>query len=33
MHWGHGGLLAGLTIGLVVLAAVLFERRDLRQQG
>ncbi len=31
MHWGHGGLLAGLTVGLVVLAAVLFERRDLRQ--
>ncbi len=33
MHWGHGALLAGLTAGLVVLAVVLFRRRDLRQTG
>jgi ABC-2 type transport system permease protein len=33
MHWGHAALLTGLTIGLVALAMVLFERRDLRQTG
>ncbi len=30
MHWGHGALLAGLSAVLVLLSAVLFERRDLR---
>jgi ABC-2 type transport system permease protein len=33
MHWGHGALLAGLAAGFVVLAVVLFQRRDLRQTG
>lgn len=33
MHWGHGAVLAGLAVGLVVLAVALFERRDLRQTG
>ncbi len=33
MHWGHGAVLIGLTIGLVALAVALFERRDLRQTG
>lgn len=33
LRWSHAGILAGLTIALVVLAAVLFDRRDLRQQG
>ncbi len=33
MHWGHGAVLAALTIGLVVLSAFLFGRRDLRQSG
>jgi ABC-2 type transport system permease protein len=33
MNWGHGAILAGLTVGLVALAVVLFERRDLRQTG
>lgn len=33
MHWGHAATLAGLTIGLVALSVVLFERRDLRQVG
>lgn len=33
MHWGHGAVLIGLTIGLVVSAVVLFDRRDLRQTG
>jgi ABC-2 type transport system permease protein len=31
MHWGHAGILAGLTAILLVAAVVLFERRDLRQ--
>ena len=33
MHWGHAGVLIGLTAGLVVSAVALFERRDLRQSG
>jgi len=33
MDWGHGAILAGLTLGLVVLSVVLFQRRDLRQVG
>jgi ABC-2 type transport system permease protein len=33
MHWGHAGILVALTIALVVVAVVLFERRDLRQTG
>jgi ABC-2 type transport system permease protein len=31
MHWGHGGLLAGLGVAMVGLAVVFFNRRDLRQ--
>ncbi|MFC1949235.1 ABC transporter permease [Chloroflexota bacterium] len=30
MDWGHGAILAGITLGLVVLSIVLFQRRDLR---
>ena len=30
MNWGHGAILAGLTLGLVALSVVLFQRRDLR---
>ena len=30
MHWGHGALLAGLSVGLIALSVVLFQRRDLR---
>ncbi len=30
MDWGHGAILAGLTLGLVALSVVLFQRRDLR---
>ena len=33
MHWGHAAVLAGLTIGLVALSVLLFERRDLRKNG
>jgi ABC-2 type transport system permease protein len=33
MDWGHGAILAGLTLGLVTLSVVLFQRRDLRQGG
>jgi ABC-2 type transport system permease protein len=33
MHWGHGAILTGLTVGLVGLAVALFNRRDLRQTG
>ena len=33
MHWGHGAILAALTVGLIALSAVLFQRRDLRQTG
>lgn len=31
MHWGHGAVLAGLTVALVWVSVVLFDRRDLRQ--
>ena len=30
MSWGHGGVLAGLALGLVALSIPLFQRRDLR---
>jgi len=30
MNWGHGAILAGLTLGLFVLSIALFQRRDLR---
>jgi len=30
MDWGHGAILAGLTLGLVLLSVFLFQRRDLR---
>ena len=33
MNWLHAGVLTGLFAGLVVLAVVLFDRRDLRQMG
>jgi ABC-2 type transport system permease protein len=33
MDWGHGAILAGLTLGLIALSVVLFQRRDLRQTG
>jgi ABC-2 type transport system permease protein len=33
MHWGHGAILAGLTVLLIALAVWLFQRRDLRQTG
>ena len=33
MHWGHAGILAGLTVLLLGAAVALFERRDLRQTG
>jgi len=33
MHWGHGGVLAAIAVVLVVVAVVLFGRRDLRQTG
>ena len=33
MNWGHGAVLTGLTVVLVALAIVLFQRRDLRQTG
>ena len=33
MHWGHGAILAGLTVLLIALAVWLFSRRDLRQTG
>jgi len=33
MNWGHGAILAGLTLGLVALSVVLFKRRDLRYTG
>ena len=31
MRWGHAALLAGLTTGLIALAVLSYERRDLRQ--
>ncbi len=33
MHWGHAAVLTGLTVLLIGLAVVLFQRRDLRQNG
>ena len=33
MHWGHAGILAGLTAVLMAAAFVLFDKRDLRQTG
>ena len=30
MSWGHGGVLAGLSLGLIALSIPLFQRRDLR---
>jgi ABC-2 type transport system permease protein len=33
MHWGHGAILAGLTVILIALSVVLFQRRDIRQTG
>lgn len=30
MNWGHGAILAGLTLGLIMLSVFLFQRRDLR---
>jgi len=33
MDWGNGAILAGLTVVLVGLSVVLFQRRDLRQTG
>lgn len=33
MHWGHGAVLVGLFVALVVAAVALFDRRDLRQSG
>ncbi len=33
MNWSHGAILAGLSIGLIGLSVVLFQRRDLRQTG
>jgi ABC-2 type transport system permease protein len=33
MNWVHGAVLAGLSVILVVLALVFFQRRDLRQIG
>ncbi len=33
MHWGHGALLAGVTVALIALSVPLFNRRDLRQTG
>ncbi len=33
MDWTHGAVLTGLTVILVGIALVLFQRRDLRQTG
>ncbi len=33
MNWGHGAVLTGLTVALIALSVVLFQRRDLRQTG
>jgi ABC-2 type transport system permease protein len=33
MPWGHAGVLALLTVALVAVAVMLFNRRDLRQTG
>ena len=33
MNWSHGAVLTALTIMLIVLSVILFQRRDLRQSG
>ncbi|MGB9358865.1 MAG: ABC transporter permease subunit [Acidimicrobiia bacterium] len=33
MHWGHAAILGGLFLILVAASVVLFQRRDLRQNG
>lgn len=33
MNWSHGAVLTALTIMLIVLSVILFQRRDLRQTG
>ncbi|MGZ8756072.1 MAG: ABC transporter permease subunit [Acidimicrobiia bacterium] len=33
MNWGDGAVLTGLTVMLVAVSVVLFQRRDLRQTG
>jgi ABC-2 type transport system permease protein len=33
MDWSHGAIFLGLTLGLVALSVVLFQRRDIRQTG
>jgi ABC-2 type transport system permease protein len=33
MHWGHGGLLAVLSVILVALSVWMFQHRDLHQSG
>ncbi len=33
MNWGHGAILTGLTVALIALSVILFQRRDLRQTG
>ncbi len=33
MNWAHAGVLAAITVGLVLLAVMLFDRRDIRQTG
>lgn len=33
MDWGNAAILAGLTLGLIGLSVILFQRRDIRQTG
>ena len=33
MDWGNGAVLAGLTVVLLALSVILFQRRDIRQTG
>ncbi len=33
MNWAHGAVLTGLTVALIAVAILLFNRRDLRQTG
>ncbi len=33
MNWAHGAVLTGLTVVLIAVASLLFNRRDLRQTG
>jgi len=33
MNWAHAGVLAAITVGLVLLAVMLFDRRDIRETG